>query len=121
MGAADFVSVYLSAFLQRAAWYSHWLYRSGRLRRLLLARPGDGVRRTQRSFAHPMGRATAGELGGDAGDCGGGRDLLLNGVAALSAHYGDWAPFESVVAGRNGNDRMDHLRRADALQRGACL
>ena len=47
MGAADFVSVYLAAFLQRAAFDCHGMYRAGRLRCLLLARPGDGIRRTQ--------------------------------------------------------------------------
>ena len=69
------------------------------------------------ALPHPMGRTASGELDCDAGNCAGGSYLPLHGLAALSAHHGDRAPFENIVAGRDGNDRMDHLRRADALQR----
>ena len=71
--------------------------------------------------AHSVGGTTAGELDRDAGNCGGGRHLFLHGAAALPAHHGDRAAFEDAVARRDGNDWMDHLRRADALQRRAGL
>ena len=117
MGAADFFSVYLATFLQRSAFDCQRMHRARGLRCLLLARPGDGLRRTHCGAAHPMGRATSGELDCDAGNCTGGRYLLVHGLAALPAHHSDRAPFENIVAGRDGNDRMDHLRWADALQR----
>src|ERR1017187_5269731 len=121
MGAADFVPVYLATFLQRTAFDCHRVHRAGRLRGLLLAEPGDSVCRAHCGFAYPMGRIASGELDCDAGDCAGNRYLLFHDLAAVSADHGDRSPVESIVAGRDGNDWMGHLRRADALQRGSCL
>ncbi len=39
--------------------------------------------------------------------------------AALSAHHGDRAAFKHTLDWRDGNHRMDHLRRSDSLQRGS--
>ncbi len=85
-------------------------------------RPITG-RAWKRSMPHTLrlctfrGRITSGELDRDAGNCACGRHLFFHGLAALPAHHGDRAPVENIVAGRDGNDWMDHLRRADAFQR----
>src|SRR5208283_4351963 len=121
MGAADFFSIYLAAFLQRAAFDCYWVHRPGWLRGLLLARPGNGISRPHCGIAHPVGRITAGELGGDSGDCARGHYLLLHGVASLSPDHRDWPPHGNIVAGGHGNHRMDYFRRADALQCGSCV
>ena len=67
----------------------------------------------------PWAGPLAGELDCDAGNCTGDSHLLLHRLVALSADHGDRATFEATVGRRDGNDRMDHLRRADALQRRA--
>src|SRR5277367_4599383 len=118
MGTADFVFVYLATFLQRSTFDCDRMHRTGRLRRLLLAKPGDGLHRAHCYSSYHLG-APAGKLDCDAWNCAGSAHLLLHGVAALPAHHGDWAPLDSIVAGRDGNDWMDHLRRVNALQRGS--
>ena len=117
MGTADFVFVYLATFLQRSAFDRQRMHRAGRLRCLLLARSRDGVCRAHLGSAHPVGRVTSSELDCDTGNCTGDRHLLIHGLAALPAHHSDRATFENAVAWRDGNDWMDHLCRADALQR----
>ena len=72
---------------------------------------------SRRGCAYSVGRTAAGELDCDAGNGSCGIDLFLYSAAALPAHHGHRAAFENIVAWRDGNDWLDHLRRADALQR----
>ena len=67
----------------------------------------------------PWAGNAAGQLDRHAGHRGRHCDLLVYCAAALSAHHGDRAAFENSVVWRDGNDWLDHLRRADPLQRRA--
>src|SRR5271157_4573974 len=116
VGAADFISVYLAAFLQRSALDCQRMHRAGRIRCVLLAEPRNGLCRAHFGRDDPVGGAVAGELDCDARHRARSRDLRVHGVAAVPADHGDRAALENIVARRDGNDRMDHLRRAYAFQ-----
>src|ERR1700733_10250091 len=121
MGTADFVSVHLAALLQRSTLDCQRMPWACGLRCVLLAEPGKGIRSAHSGIAHPLGGPAASKLDCDAGNCVRNRYLLLHGYVALSANHGDCAAVEDLMVRRNGDDRMDHLRRSPAFQRRARL
>ena len=76
---------------------------------------GDRLRRAHRSFAHTLGRAPTSELDCHSGNRRSHFYLLVHNFAALSPDHGHRKAFQHFVAGRDGNDWLDHLRRPDAF------
>ncbi len=68
-----------------------------------------------------VGGHTASQLDRNSGNSGRGRHLFLDGVSAVPADHCDRAHVEGVVVRGDGNDPLDHLRRAHSLQRRARL
>src|SRR6202140_3162326 len=116
MGTANFVSVYLASILQRAAFDCDRMHRAGGVRRLLLARAGDGLCPARCGAADPVGRSPAGQLDRYARHIDSGGDLFLHGAAAVSEYHGDWAAYQGVMVRGDGDHWLDHLRRPDPLQ-----
>src|SRR6202049_409709 len=116
VGKADFVSLYLATFIQRAAFDRHRLHRGGGIRGVLLAWAGNGVLGARCRAAHSVGRQFADELGGEFVHRFGGGDLLPDSIAALPADHGNWAHVKVTLAGCDGDDRLDYLCRAHAFQ-----
>src|ERR1035441_5405069 len=121
MGTADFVPVYLAGFIFCAAVDSDRMHRPGGICGLLLAGTGYGPRPSRRSAAHSVGRNAAGQLDRHPGNGGRGPDLFLYGAAALPQHHGHRAAVKNTVVWRDGDNRLDHLRRTHAFQRRASL
>ena len=102
---------------QRAPFDCHWMHRPGGIRRLLLAGTRHGICPSRRCSAHPVGWPAAGQLDRHTRNRRRRRDLLLHRTAALPPHHGDRATFKDSMVWSHGNHRLDHLRRADSLQR----
>src|SRR5579859_2263852 len=68
-----------------------------------------------------MGRDAASELDRHPGNGACRGDLFLHRAVAVPAHHRDRATFKSFVVCGDGNDRLDHLRRAHTLQSRAGL
>src|ERR1017187_7341874 len=115
-GARCFVPLYLATLIQRSA--LDCLGSGGPLavRLFLLARTGTGLGdpHTQSEFA--AAGTTAGELGSNACNSAGDWCLPVDGVSPVSTNHGDLQAFDAALGRRNGNDRVDHLRRPYPFQ-----
>jgi len=116
-GAAGFVSVYLATLLQCSAFDcvgGDWAFA---VRGFLLAGSGTGVVDPYLGAAPPSSWNSATDVGRDAGYVSRDWRLRVDGVSPVSAHHRHRAAYQGAVGGGDGNHRVDHLRRADSLQR----
>src|SRR5208337_1161968 len=116
-GTVGVVSFYLATLVQRPAFDCFGSGGALAICGFLLA--GSGADMVNPNLGREFSGAglDATDMGRDAGDSRGNRRLPAYGVFALPADHGDLTAFDAALGGRDGDDRMDHLRGPVPFQR----
>src|SRR5260370_3012909 len=116
VGSRGFLSFYLAALLQRSAFDRLGSGGALAVRGFFLAGSGTGLGGTNVKPECAGAGPTASCLGSDARDSAGDRSRLVHSVSPLPPNHRHLQTFNSALGRRDGNDRVDHLRRPDSLQ-----
>src|ERR1017187_9822768 len=116
VGTSCFLPLYLATLIQRSTLDCFGGGRALAVCGFLLAGTGAGLGGAHVEPESAAAWSIASDLGGDAGNFACDRSLPVHGVSALPADHGDLMAFEAALGGRDGDDRVDHLRRPDPFQ-----
>ena len=115
-GTAHIFSLYLATVFQRSAVDCIGRHRAFAICGFFLAGSGARLVDPHRQPQSAADRNSTVDLGCDAGHAGGHRRLRTHSFPALPADHGDFAAHQPALAGRDGNDWMDHRCRAYSFQ-----